>query len=162
MIHFPRMEKTAPYSDITDRCRKAGLKATPQRIAVFRTLLASDAHPSPEVVYRSVREVLPTISLATVYKTLDALCEAGLIQQVSVMSDTKRYDANLAPHHHLICRTCDRVQDYAAPALEDSIPFPQHMGFSAQQIHVQFFGVCDECRAARAAPSDPAPEGPEA
>lgn len=162
MIHFAPMQTTETIGGITERCRKAGLKATPQRIAVYRSLLESDAHPGPEVVYRSVQKVLPTISLATVYKTLDALCAAGLIQQVSVMSDTKRYDANLDPHHHLICRNCDRVEDYAAPALESNIPLPEGMGFSTQQVHVQFFGVCDNCRGADAASAQVEHERPRA
>lgn len=157
------MNRSEPSAgELLERCRSAGLKATPQRISVYRALLRSDAHPSPEGVYRMVRDELPTISLATVYKTLDALSAAGLIQQVSLMSETKRYDANLEPHHHLICRTCNRVADYADPALEQSISLPQNTGFSAQHIHIQFFGLCDVCRNATDVHSNAARSGQDA
>ena len=69
---------------LAERCRAAGLKATPQRIAVLRSLVLSDQHPSPESTYSDVRMSLPSISRGTVYKTLETLEEAGLIQQVAV------------------------------------------------------------------------------
>ena len=59
-----------------ERCREAGLNVTPQRIAIYRALLASEDHPTPEMLYRAVSRDMPSLSLATIYKTLDTLVDA--------------------------------------------------------------------------------------
>ncbi len=125
------------------RCRDAGLKATPQRVAVLRAVSARLDHPSAELVLRAARDELPTLSIATVYKALDALTDAGLIDQVSRF-DTKRYDANLEPHHHLICEACGSVTDLHAPALTPALP--KHIeGFYAREARLQILGICAAC-----------------
>jgi Fur family peroxide stress response transcriptional regulator len=126
-------------------CREAGLKATPQRLAVLKALLTSREHPGPEAVFRQVRGELSSISLATVYKTLDALEAAGLVERVTPLSDGRRYDANRAPHHHLVCTTCGRIEDHEDPALAPPVP-SQLGGFQARSVRVEVLGVCAACR----------------
>ena len=70
------------------RLKEKGLKATPQRIAIYKYLEDSKDHPSAETIYRTLRESHPTMSLATVYKTLDSLKKAGLLQQLNAVSYT--------------------------------------------------------------------------
>lgn len=65
------------------RCRSAALVVTPQRVAIFRQLAATDRHPSAEELHAAVRREMPTLSLATVYKTLDTLAEIGAVRPVS-------------------------------------------------------------------------------
>ena len=91
------------------RCRKAGLAVTPQRLAIFRRLAATDRHPSAEELHAAVRREMPTLSLATVYKTLDALAGIGAVRPVSRLGARGRWDANLEPHHHLVCTSCGTV-----------------------------------------------------
>lgn len=127
------------------QCREAGMSATPQRIAIYRTLLLSEDHPTPEVLFQRVHPEMPSLSLATVYKVLDALTRLGLAQEVPVSSDSKRYDANMERHHHLICTRCKKVLDYYAPQF-DAIAAPKEIkGFFAQEISVQVLGCCEEC-----------------
>jgi Fur family peroxide stress response transcriptional regulator len=128
------------------RCRAAGLRATSQRLAVWRALMSTTTHPSPEGVFRAVREQMPSVSLATIYKTLDSLEAAGLIEQVSQLSETKRYDGNLAPHHHLVCRVCKAVIDHDDPALDVTLPNALP-GFLAEAVRVEVVGVCATCLA---------------
>ena len=135
---------------LLQRCHEAGLNVTPQRIAIYRALVESHDHPSPEALYQRVLPEMPSLSLATVYKTLDALCELGIVQEVSVMSDTKRYDANLEKHHHLVCTRCHKVEDFYDSSLDRLTPRHQSEGFVAQQVSVQVMGLCRACAGKRA------------
>ena len=99
------------------------MHVTPQRMAIYRTLLEAEDHPSPEDLYRRVRAKMPSLSLGTIYKVLDALTHLGVVQEVSTISESKRYDANMDRHHHLICTQCERVTDLHVPALS-TLPLP--------------------------------------
>jgi Fur family transcriptional regulator, peroxide stress response regulator len=131
------------------QCREAGMSVTPQRIAIYRALLEANDHPNPEAIYRRVRTTMPSLSLATIYKTLDALARLGLVSEL--IGNSRRYDANVDPHHHLVCTRCDRVTDYYDPAF-DRIPLPSRLaGFRARRVSVHFHGLCANCANARAA-----------
>src|SRR5437899_11387968 len=100
------------------RCRAAGLAVTPQRLAIFRRLAATDRHPSAEELHAVVRREMPTLSLATVYKTLDTLAAIGAVRPVSRLGARGRWDANLEPHHHLLSTGDGTVTDVAEPRTE--------------------------------------------
>jgi Fur family peroxide stress response transcriptional regulator len=133
------------------RCRAAGLAVTPQRLAIFRQLAATDRHPSAEELHAAVRREMPTLSLATVYKTLDTLAGIGAVRPVSRLGTRGRWDANLGAHHHLICTACGAVSDVTEPAL-DAASRPARraaarQGFAADGHAVEIFGRCAACRA---------------
>lgn len=136
-------------AELAERFREHDLKPTPQRLAIYRALVRMKDHPSPEAVFKSVRGALPALSLGTVYKTLDALEAAGLVEQVSRVGDTKRYDANLDPHHHLVCTRCRTVIDVMLP--DEHLPSTAaahagaEVGFQVTGVHVQFLGLCRGC-----------------
>lgn len=130
---------------LAQACREAGLKATPQRLAVLKALLMSHEHPGPEAVFRQVRGELSAISLGTVYKTLDALEAAGLVERVTPLSDGRRYDANRTPHHHLVCTACGRIEDHEDPTLAPRLPVDLG-GFEARAVRVEVLGLCAGCR----------------
>jgi len=137
--------KLTSLEHLAERCRTAGIKATPQRLEIFRALVDSHAHPTPEEIYRWVKDRMPTVSLATIYKTLDALEGAGLARLVSHTGDTKRYDGNLTPHHHLVCSACGKIADFSDPALE-SFALPAELeGFQPERVSVQVVGLCKSC-----------------
>lgn len=139
------MHATVPADvELARRCRDKGLRATPQRLAVYRALLASKEHPSPESVHRAVTADMPSVALGTVYKILDSLEEVGLVEQVSLLSETKRYDANKAPHHHLVCMICKTVTDHVDPGLDVMLPKPPK-GFVPLEVRVQVVGLCARC-----------------
>src|SRR5436309_16043377 len=95
------------------QCRAAGLAVTPQRLAIFRHLATTDSHPSAEELHATVRRELPTLSLATVYKTLDTLATVGAVRPVSRLGARGRWDGNVTSDHHLVCTVCGRVADVA-------------------------------------------------
>jgi Fur family peroxide stress response transcriptional regulator len=131
--------------DMIARCRDAGMNVTPQRIAIYRALLDSEEHPTPEMLYRSVSREMPSLSLATIYKTLDALASMGLVRSVAVDTDKRRYDANDAPHHHLVCTACGKIRDYYSDEFDSMLP-RRVQGFAAQTISVNITGICPDCR----------------
>ena len=131
------------------QCHAAGLAVTPQRLAIFRELAATDVHPSAEELHTAVRREMPTLSLATVYKTLDTLATIGAVRPVSRLGARGRWDANLAPHHHLLCTACGRVTDVVEPRL-DAVAQPAaavatRHGFAAAGHAVEIFGRCAAC-----------------
>jgi len=129
------------------------MKVTPQRLAVYAALMATPEHPSPEEIYQTVRTTMPTVSLATVYKTLETLEQHGLASQVARLHVSKRYDANLEPHHHLICTVCRKISDIRNEALDAIAPPADLSGFVPTEVNVQIFGLCISC-AARATPTE--------
>ena len=111
--------------EFAERCRKGGLAVTPQRLAIIKALLTSAEHPRADTVYEIVRREHPHISLATVHRTLETLCEIGEARKVTTLHDSARYDGNLAPHHHVVCVKCRRVRDIEIPELEQVLRRPR-------------------------------------
>lgn len=133
-------------NEIARRIRHAGLKATPQRLAIYRELLETEEHPTVESIHQRVRRQLPLVPLGTVYKTIESLERAGLVTEVSLAGNAKRYDANREPHHHLVCTRCHRVTDFTDRML-DTIRTPARVrGFRPTEVKVQILGVCSKCQ----------------
>ncbi|MGB2808414.1 MAG: transcriptional repressor [Sedimentisphaerales bacterium] len=129
------------------KCRKAGLKITPQRMAVYKVLIKSKQHPSAEIVFRKVREVLPNISLDTVNRTLLTLAEIGAALIVEGSGDVKRFDGKLETHQHFKCVKCKRIFDFHYKPF-DNIPVPKNISrkFTVLKKTVYLEGICDLCR----------------
>ncbi|NIP25763.1 MAG: transcriptional repressor [Phycisphaerae bacterium] len=129
------------------RCREAGLKITPQRMAVYQVLVESKQHPSAEVVFRKVREKIPHISLDTVNRTLLTLADIGAASIVEGSGDVKRFDGKLEIHQHFKCVKCKRIVDFHYKPF-DNIPIPKNISrrFTVLRKTVYFEGVCDLCR----------------
>jgi Fur family peroxide stress response transcriptional regulator len=145
-----RADLTERMDALKERCRQAGLKVTPQRMAVFRTLIESKEHPSAETVFRQVRKTFPNISLDTVNRTLLMLNEIRAAFVVAGSGGPKRFDGNLQPHHHLKCTKCQRIIDFYHEPY-DNIQVPQRVKetFNADKVTVYLEGVCEDCRKKR-------------
>ena len=134
--------------ELTERFRARGLKVTPQRQCIFRHLHGSDVHPTAESVHAAVRAEMPTISLRTVYQTLNDLAEMGELQQLDLGTGSSRFDPNVEhAHHHLVCTECGKVRDLFADFSGVTVPRGQARGFVVGSAEVVFRGVCDGCRA---------------
>ena len=139
------------------RCRAAGLVLTPQRLTVFRHLAAGHGHPSAEELHAAVRRELPTLSLATVYKTLDSLARLGAVRRVRGGGARGRWDAGLESHHHLVCIECGSVRDVHDARLDAvkrrAAALAGRHGFAASSHVVDILGRCAACQAAPRAPA---------
>jgi Fur family peroxide stress response transcriptional regulator len=126
-------------------CREKGLKVTHQRLVIYRAIAGSTDHPSADMVYQEVRRKHPTISLATVYKTLETLKKVSLVCEVGPFHENARYEANLAHHHHLICTRCKRITDLDETVLS-AICLPDHLKEHQVLGHTVWVrGLCPDC-----------------
>lgn len=127
--------------------REKGLKVTPQRIAVYNMLLNTTEHPNAETIYRTLEPTNPTMSLATVYKTLDYFKQLGLVQELNVGDASSRYDVLVECHPHIVCTCCGKVGDLFVDDLTElhkKIQIPIDFEVSCEQLLL--FGVCAQCR----------------
>ena len=127
------------------KIRDAGLKLTPQRLAILDYLKDNHEHPSAEDIYKSIAERFPTMSFATVYNTLETLREKKAIQELTIDPRKKRFDPNPEPHHHLICTRCKRILDIHVD-YQLRVPEGASGGFEITGNHIEFYGVCPGCR----------------
>ncbi len=128
---------------LSERLRASGLKATPQRQSIFRALAASTEHPTAEMVYAVVRAEMPTISLRTVYQTLNDLAAMGELATLDVGAGATRFDPTVDPHHHVVCTGCGRIEDI----LVDTPPLAAPAGFEVAATEITLRGRCAECAA---------------
>ncbi len=138
--------KRADLGHFRRRCRELGLASTHQRQVIYRLLAETNVHPSPEAIYEKVRREIPSISLGTVYKNIKVFVDAGLIREVNTLHERLRLDANLEPHHHLVCARCKKVEDLPEDGLEP-IRFRGRLpkGFRPERTVVEVVGLCAEC-----------------
>jgi Fur family peroxide stress response transcriptional regulator len=142
----------AQVAAFAEHCRTSGLSVTRQRLAIFEALAESREHPSAEDIHRAVRRRLPHLSLATVYKNLEALRDIGAVSDVNALHEHGRYEAALpgtgagTQHHHLVCVDCRKVVDLHDSRLDD-LRVADAKGFEVRALKVQVEGVCPECAA---------------
>ena len=140
-------------AELTQAFRERGLKVTPQRQCIFGILHENEAHPTAESVYSAAVSQMPTISLRTVYQTLNDLAEMGEIHSLDVGTGSSRFDPNLEEHQHLVCDVCGRVRDIVVevPATLASSAFD---GFVVDEVQLVLRGRCADCQS-RSAPNPP-------
>ena len=126
--------------------RSKGYKATPQRIAICRVTLHSREHPTAQRIYNEVKKVHPTVSLATVYKTLQVLRDLGLIQELNLPQVQARFDPYIKPHVNLICQQCGSIEDFDDPtAREISEKVSAAAKFKPNGQRIDVYGICQKC-----------------
>ena len=106
------------FQSLKERLSSHGLKVTSQRLVIYQCLLLSEDHPSAEMIYEKIRAAHPSISIGTVYKTMDTLVEAGLAKKVKTDDDLLRFDAKTGYHNHLYCSNTDQIMDFDDPELQ--------------------------------------------
>lgn len=139
---------------VTTFLRDKGFKVTPQRLAIYSALVASKSHPSAEMIYNELQPLYPTMSLATVYKTIEILKELNMVQVLNVGEDSFRYDAVTTNHPHIRCMTCNRVDDlYGVDANDFIDKAASKTSYVIQGQQFYFYGMCPACQAKAAAVS---------
>jgi Fur family peroxide stress response transcriptional regulator len=129
--------------------KRAGLKLTPQRIAIVRALADDHSHPTAQELYDRLHDGFPTMSFATVYNTLDALANCGLTGSLNLGSTRAvRFDPNTSPHHHAVCDACGAIVDL--PAEPPSAEAAHRVlagapGFRVRSEERIFRGLCGRC-----------------
>ena len=133
--------------EIRSLFKTKGLKVTPQRVAIYHALTETKRHPTALDLYHQVARDYPMISHNTVYYTLSTLRKVGLVKEVNYWHDQTRFDANVTPHHHLICLGCRSILDVENRALNrltSSPAIPED--FHLIDHKVEFYGYCAKCQ----------------
>jgi Fur family peroxide stress response transcriptional regulator len=133
------------YNLAMHKHRDIGLKLTPQRIAILDCLKGNRRHPSAEDIYRTVLNMFPTMSFATVYTTLALLKKKQKVIELTIDPDKKRYDPETGCHNHLICVVCKQIVDVADAGIS-GLPGREEQGFKIIASHTEFYGLCPDCR----------------
>lgn len=121
------------------------LKNTSQRKAIISFLQGNKDHPTADEIYNALKKQNCSLSLATVYNTLNTLKGQGLLRELAISSKRRRYDPNTTEHHHFICNSCGKVYD-----IEDQIivKLPDSLArqFDVVSHQVEFYGYCNICK----------------
>jgi len=128
--------------------RKAGYRVTPQRAVILETVAHMQGHRSAQEVFDTARERLPGLNIATVYRTLDTLHHAGIIDLFSLSPELIRYslhdDSN--KHAHLYCRNCGCVIEVEMEPFDRlALEIERELGFTIDSNHLSLQGICQEC-----------------
>ena len=133
---------------MVQRLRDRGWRLTAQRRVVAEVLAGEHVHLTADAVYSRAQRLLPEISLATVYNTLNELVDMGEVLEISTGDGPKRYDPNTtAPHHHLYCVGCGALRDVTPEGTDRlTLPGSQQHGFELLDVDIVFRGRCPDCR----------------
>ena len=126
--------------------KEKGIKPTYQRLKILEYMSKNmNIHPTVEMIYEELIKDIPTLSLTTVYNTLNTLLEKGLVYGVTITGTEIRYDLNTGPHHHFLCRKCGQIID-----IDVKCPFAEGRkktagGHRIEEVHGYFKGICKNC-----------------
>ncbi len=142
------MSRPADSPQLAQALAARGFRLTASRRAILDALAAADAHPTADELAEAVRIAAPRIGRMTVYRTLDLLCDLGLLRPVHQGGGAARYvlmqDGH---HHHLVCSICRRViefDDCGLAALAETVS--ARFGFAVEGHLLEFYGRCADCR----------------
>ncbi|MEL6158873.1 MAG: Fur family transcriptional regulator [Cyanobacteria bacterium J06554_11] len=132
--------------EIIQTLKAKNLRVTPQRFAVYANLLGRDDHPTAEQILSDLNRDAPTSSQATLYSSLQALRDVGLIRDILLEEGVCRYDANVGLHHHFRCRSCGAIEDVAWEQLQSVSTDRLRAGLKVDSYEVTVHGLCDRCQ----------------
>ena len=133
-------------SAFEDACRDAGLRLTPQRIEIFRELAQATDHPSAETLHLRLTDKMATLSLDTVYRTLNTFAGHGLVNKVETVESQARFEAAHVLHHHLVCEKCKQIMDFQWQLIDQAtLPETVKAWGRVERKSVVAYGTCSEC-----------------
>src|SRR5215213_31951 len=128
------------------RLREAELRLTPQRFAVLEYLTRAGGHPTADQIAAELNRRFPRASRATVYNAHKALRDAGLVREVATEEALTRYESNVEPHHHFVCRSCGKIEDVPPEAFAAPSRVELAGGQEVETVEVVLRGLCGACK----------------
>jgi len=143
------MKRPAGVQDIEQKMisslREKGYKLTSQRREIIRLLARDPSHPGASDILRKVRKIVPTISMSTVYYTLDMMKKEGLIRELEYYDMDNRYETNVSDHINLVCTRCRRITDFPGTAPSFTKAMEKATGFKPKSMRFEYYGICRNC-----------------
>lgn len=122
------------------------LKYSRQRESIKATLMNRYDHPTADMLYTTIRQEYPNISLGTVYRNLNLLVELGEIQKLTCGDGKDRFDADTSPHYHFVCKCCNSVLDLTMTPIPDvEREAAERLGAEVESHSIYFYGTCQNC-----------------
>jgi len=136
------------FDELIAKLRENNFRLTPQRVELVRLIASSEGHPSAAQLYAKIKTQFPTMSPATVYKTLAMLKEMNQVFEIDLRDDS-HYDGNRPfPHPHLICLRCNQIVDGNLDIDLSSIKrLEETSGYQIVRPQIVFYGLCPNCKA---------------
>ncbi|MPZ73345.1 MAG: transcriptional repressor [Nitriliruptorales bacterium] len=132
---------------VAQALRDAGLRPTRQRLSVLQSLRDRPDAVTAQDLHAELRGAGASIGLTTVYRTLTALADAGLLDVFTRDSEQAFRRCGTVHHHHLVCETCNKVEELSAAEVEDWVHHAaDRHGFEVTGHRADIFGICSECR----------------
>ncbi len=131
----------------TEPLKERGIRVTPQRAYIWRALVGSGKHFTAEELKEQVEKTLPGLEVSTVYRTLEALSEAGLVVESRLPEGPRVFEANPSPHPHLVCENCGNIFHLETAdhrRMLESLN-REAEGFEVRNLHVFATGLCADC-----------------
>lgn len=135
------------FNQLIAALKQRDFRLTPQRIELVRLIAVSKGHPSASQLYTTIKRRFPTISHATVYKTLALLKEMDQVLEID-LSNGSHYDGNRPqPHPHLICIKCNKIIDAEVSLDKESLRrLEQTSGYKILRPQISLYGLCQDCK----------------
>jgi Fur family peroxide stress response transcriptional regulator len=135
------------FDQLIAALKERDFRLTPQRVELVRLIAVSDGHPSANQLYKKIKLKFPTMSHATVYKTLALLKEMNQVLEIDLREDS-HYDGNRPqPHPHLICMKCSKIVDGEGSLDREAIrKLEQATGYTILRPQISLYGLCPDCK----------------
>ena len=137
------------FDELIAALKARDFRLTPQRVELVRLIASSEGHPSAAQLYARIKRQFPTMSHATVYKTLALLKEMGQVLEIDLRDDSHYDGKRPQPHPHLICLKCNRIIDGDMEIDQSLIrKLEQASGYQILRSQIAFYGLCPDCKKA--------------
>ena len=135
------------FDELIAALKERDFRLTPQRVELVRLVASSEGHPSVAQFYARIKRKFPTMSQATVYKTLALLKELGQVLEIDLRDDS-HYDGNRPePHPHLICMKCNKIVDGELSLDQETIrKMEKASGYTILRPQISLYGLCPDCK----------------
>lgn len=128
------------------RFKSAGLKITPQRLAICKLLDGNKNHPTAEDIFAKLKNDYPHISFTTVYNILRTMVRMGVAKELVIDRDRVHYDPDTSSHHHALCTHCGKIYDVMLPHFIPQLPKEVASVFKTESCQINFYGTCNHCK----------------
>jgi len=121
-----------------------GIRPSYQRIKILEYLRHCNAHPTVDEIYTALSPTIPTLSKATIYNTLHAFIEAGLVREINIENDHLRYDIMVENHGHFRCNQCGEIFNFNVDI--DQLSINGLQDFQVEKKDIYYSGLCPSCQ----------------
>lgn len=131
------------YQTLDQFLRERGIKASYQRLCILDYLRHHHGHPSAAEIYRDLHDHIPSLSLATVYNTVNLFVEKGLVTEIKAEGDEARYEFPHEPHAHFVCTRCGAIHNVPMASPQACLDLE---GYLIKETQILFKGICPDCQ----------------